>query len=166
MDRSGQLFEGPIGKPILPLIGGTIEAYDSLPDDTWGAVELDGKKHPWGVWADLLFAESAKPIATYADQFYSGAVAAMQNKVGSGAVTYCGVYGEQTFVESLVERIAAQLKLPVTPLPDRVHVLKRGRYKILLNYQDRAVVAPAPQSAHFVVGTRKVDPASVAVWEE
>jgi beta-galactosidase len=28
MDRNGQLFEGPLARPILPLIGGSIEAYD------------------------------------------------------------------------------------------------------------------------------------------
>src|SRR5204862_7736757 len=54
MDRNGQLFEGPLAKPIIPLIGGTIEAYDGLPADTFGGVELDGKRFKWGAWADLL----------------------------------------------------------------------------------------------------------------
>ena len=56
MDRQGQLFEGKIAQPILDLIGGEIEAYDSLPPQKWGQVELDDKKHPWAVWGDLLYA--------------------------------------------------------------------------------------------------------------
>ena len=53
-----------MAQPILDLIGGEIEAYDSLPPETWGHVEMDGKKHPWGVWGDLLYAaEGTKVLA-------------------------------------------------------------------------------------------------------
>ena len=43
MDKRGQLFEGPIARPILKLIGASIEAYDSMPEQTVGQVEMDGK---------------------------------------------------------------------------------------------------------------------------
>jgi beta-galactosidase len=67
MDRTGQLFEGPIAKPIVPLIGGTIEAYDSLPETIDGQVEMDGHKYKWGAWGDLLYAEpTTRVLAKYA----------------------------------------------------------------------------------------------------
>jgi beta-galactosidase len=167
MDRTGQFFEGPTAQPILPLIGGSIEAYDGLPDSNLGQVELDGKKYPWGVWGDLLYGEpETKTIAKYADQFYAGAAAVIQNKYQGGVVTYCGVFGEEAFTDALVERIAAQAKLTVTPLPPRVHLLRRGPYRFLLNFTTGAVDAPAPPKTRFVVGTRKVEPAGVAVWKE
>src|SRR5260221_651514 len=31
MDRTGQFFEGPLAKPILPLIGGSFEGDDGRP---------------------------------------------------------------------------------------------------------------------------------------
>jgi beta-galactosidase len=167
MDRTGQLFEGPTAKPILPLIGGSIEAYDGLPEGATAQVEMDGKKYPWGVWGDLLYGEpETKTIARYADQFYAGAAAVIQNRYQGGIVTYCGVFGEEAFTDALAERIATQAKLAITPLPARVQLLRRGPYRILLNFTTDAVDAPAPPRTRFLVGTRKVDGAGVAVWRE
>lgn len=167
MNRSGQFFDGPLAKPILPLIGGSIEAYDGLPQGTLAQVEMDGKKYPWGIWGDLLYGEpETKTIAKYADQFYAGAAAVIQNRYQGGLVTYCGVFGEEAFTEALAERIATQSKLPITLLPPRVQLLRRGAYRILLNYTTSIVEAPAPPKTRFVVGTRKVEAAGVAVWRE
>jgi beta-galactosidase len=134
----------------------------------FGQVELlEGKKYEWGVWADLLYGEpDTKTLARYADQFYAGAAAVIQNKYESGVVTYCGVFGEEAFTDALAERIAGQAKLPATPLPPRVQLMRRGPYRILLNYTTAAVEAPAPPRTRFVVGTRKVEAAGVAVWRE
>jgi beta-galactosidase len=169
MDKSGQLFEGPLAKPILPLIGGSIEGYDGLPEGLMGRVELgDGKQFEWGAWGDLLYGEpETKTVAKYADQFYAGAAAVLQRKhEGGGVVTYCGVFGEEPFTDAVAEKIAAQAKLPATPLPSRVQLLRRGGYRILLNYSTNTVEAPAPPRTRFVVGTRKVEAAGVAVWKE
>ena len=168
MDRTGQVFEGKTAHPILDLIGGEIETYDSLPEGRWGQVELDGKNHPWGVWGDLLYAEpDAKVIAKYADQFYAGAAAVIQcRRREGGAVTYCGVHGEESFTEALMEKLAAQAGLTTAPLPTRVQIIRRGSYRIALNYQDSTYNAPAPRGAKFIVGSRRMDPAGVAIWEE
>jgi beta-galactosidase len=166
MDKTGQLWEGPAAAPIVPLIGGNVEAYDGLPDDTWGQVELDGAKYKWNVWGDLLYSEpNTKVLAKYADQFYASAAAVIQNKHGKGLVTYCGVYAESALVNALMEKLARQSKLDVTVLPARVHLLERDGYKVLLNYQDKPVEAPAPRAAKFVIGSRRVEPAGVAIWK-
>jgi beta-galactosidase len=168
MDHTGQLFEGPLAKPILPLIGGSIEAYDGLPQGLYGHVEfIEGKKYEWGVWGDLLYGEpQTKVLAKYADQFYAGAAAVLQNKYEKGVVTYCGVFGEDAFTDALAEKVAGQAKLPSTPLPARVHLMRRGPYRFLLNYTTATVEAPAPPRTRFLVGTRKVEAAGVAVWRE
>ncbi len=168
MDRTGQLFEGKTAQPVLDLIGGEIEAYDSLPEQTWGHVDLDGHKHPWGVWADLLYArEGTKVLAKYADQFYAGAAAVTQCRhENGGATTYVGVHGEASFVDALMEKVATQAGLERATLPSRVQLIRRGPYRVLLNYQDKAYAAPAPPRVKFLVGSRRVDPAGVAIWEE
>lgn len=167
MDRRGQLFDGPLASPIRELMGGSIEAYDSLPEGKFGEVEMDAKKYPWGAWADILYAaEDAKVVAKYADQFYAGAAAVVRCGRGKGAITYCGVHAERPFVEALVEKLATAAKLPVATLPWRVHHVRRGPYHILLNYNDHAVDAPAKKGATFVIGARKVPPAGVGVWTE
>lgn len=170
MDRTGQLWEGPAAEPILPLIGATIEAYDGLPVGTFGQLEMDGKSYPWGAWGDqLLPADDTQVVARYADQFYAGAPAVTQAKFGDGVVTYCGVYSEDDLITDLVAKIAKQIRserLVTTPLPPRVHLLRRGPYRILLNYKDESVDAPVAPSAQFVLGTRTVGPADITVWEE
>jgi beta-galactosidase len=167
MDRTGQLFEGPLGAPIVPLIGGTIEAYDGLPDGGAAMVEMDDKEYQWGVWGDLLYSEQeTRILAKYSDQFYEGAAAVIQSKFEKGVVTYCGVFGEQDFTDALATKLAGQAGLPVKALAARVQLLRRGAYRILLNYSLGTVDAPAPPRTRFLVGTRKVEPAGVAVWKE
>jgi beta-galactosidase len=169
MDRTGQFFEGPTASPILPLIGGTIEAYDSLPEGAFGKLTMGDEGYQWGTWADLLYAEeSTRVLATYSDQFYAGAAAVMQKSHPGkgGTVTYCGVFPEIPFADALVEYLLLQMKLPLTPTPHRVHILRRGAYHICLNYQDEPYEIPAGRNAQFIVGSRRLEPADVAVWEE
>ncbi len=167
MDRNGQLHEAPTAKPILDMIGGQIEAYDGLPDERVGQIDLDGTDHPWSVWGELLYAEpDTRILAKYADQFYAGAVAIMQKRHTVGLCTYCGVYPEQSLADALLERLAKQAGLPATVLPDRLRILQRGPYRIALNYNDHPVDVPAKSGVQFLVGARHLDPAAVAVWEE
>jgi len=168
MNRDGHLWEGPTAQPIIDMIGARIEAYDSLPEGAVGHVEvIDGGKHTWNIWGDLLYAEDGtKVLAKYTDQFYAGATAATQRKHGEGVVSYSGVFGDQSYHDLLMEKLVRQTKLTATSLPDRVCVYKRGPYTICLNYTDKSITAPAARGAKFVVGMSKIEPAGVAVWEE
>jgi beta-galactosidase len=167
MDRDGQLFEGPTAAPILPLIGGSIEAYDGMPEGTFGQLRFEGDTHPyqWGIWGDMIRPNSGTHVlARYTDQFYADAAAVTQNKFHAGTVTYCGVNAEAPFIDALAERLARQAHLPITPLPPRVRLMSRGPWRICLNYQDTPFDAPVPIDAEFAVGARTVEPAGVAVW--
>jgi beta-galactosidase len=167
MDTTGQLFDGPLAAPILPLIGGTIEACDGLTDGASAKVELDDKLYDWSIWGDLLYAEGdTKVLARYADQFYADAAAVIQKKHPKGTVTYCGVFAEQEFTSALTEHLAMQFALPVTTLPQRVQICRRGAYHFCLNYQDVPYELSVPKTARFVVGSKTVEAAGVAVWEE
>jgi beta-galactosidase len=169
MDRTGQAFEGPTAAPIIPLIGGTIHAYDGLPEGTFGRLRLDGDTtdYDWGVWGDMIRPDAGTQVlARYADQFYAGAPAVTQKKFHSGIVTYCGVYAEVPFIDALAARLARQSHLPVAPLPPRVRLMHRGPWRILLNYQDTPFEAPVDVGTKFLVGQRIVEPAGVAVWRK
>jgi beta-galactosidase len=166
MDRNGHLWEGPTAVPILHLIGATISTYDVLPDDCLGNVEFAGQTYQWNIWGDHLRPEKgAQVVAHYTDQFYAGTPAIIRNQYHKGTVTYCGVCGSSDLSEALVERIATDAGLDVAPLPSRLQVLRRGPYKIALNFNDISIEAPAPAGARFVLGDRKIEPAGVAVWE-
>ncbi len=165
-DRNAQFFEARYAERIADLIGARVTAYDCLPDDFWGTVDLDGKTHKWGVWADQVEpAEGTSAWASHTSLFYAGAHAITHRKAGGGSVTYNGVYGDRAFVEAVIEKVARTVGNDAAPLPDRVRVLKRDGFSICLNYTDQAITAPAPANATFIVGSRNLPPAGVAVWK-
>lgn len=165
MDRDGQIPEAEWAAAIRPLIGARIEAYDSLPRDLSGAVEMAGRRFAWGAWGDQLVPDDATQVlGTFCDQFYAGAPAATWRPLDRGGVTYCGIDGEQALLDALLERTSGLAGLPVTPLPPRTQLLRRDGVTVFLNYNDHAVDAPAGEGAAFLVGDRRVGPADVAVW--
>lgn len=165
MDRDGQIPECEWAAMIRPLIGGRIEAYDSLPADLQGTVALSGRRYKWGAWGDQIVPDPQTEIlATYADQFYTGAAAVTSRSLDRGGVTYCGVDGEQDLLDTLVERSTARAGVACTLLPPRTQLLQRAGVTIFLNYNDHAVTAPAGADAQFLLGSPNVGPADVAVW--
>jgi len=166
---NGQTWEGPHAAPIRKLMGANIRAYDGLPEETFGKIQLGSGSYPWGVWGDLLDADSGTQVlGKYADQFYAGTTAITRRAAGSGGglVTYCGVYGEQELIDALAEDCAIAAALPIVKLPSRVHLHRFGRYRKLLNHRDQPVDVPAPAGARFLLGSAKLEAAGVAVWEE
>jgi beta-galactosidase len=170
MDRTGQLWEGPAAAPILPMIGATLDGYDGLRDGRLGKIKFDGKEYSWGVWGDQVIPNrGTEVLATYADQFYAGAAAITRNSLGKGTVSYFGVFSEPALAADFVEWLARSIgagRLSSKALPPRVQVLRRGPYRIALNYQDKPVATPAPAGARFLIGSAELAPADVAVWEE
>jgi len=168
MDRTGQFWESPTAGPIVPLIGTKIESYDGLPEGVSGRINFKGKKYSWNVWGDQLKAYAGtKVLASYADQFYAGASAITHRKSGRGSASYFGVYSDQSLVDDFVQYLAKEIgskRLSVKPLPTRVQILRRGPYWIALNYQDKAFRVPAPVKAKFIIGSRNLKPAEVAVF--
>ena len=165
-DRDAQFFETAYGAKIANLIGADISAYDSLPEETWGTIDLDGKAYKWGVWGDQLKPAAGTDVwASYTNMFYTGAHAITHRKQGSGSVTYNGVYGDRALAEAVIEKLARTIGNQAVPHADRVRVLERDGFFIVLNYTDQPTTAPAPADATFVVGSRELPPAGVAVWK-
>ena len=169
MDRTGQLWEGPWAKPILPLIGATIDDYDSLREGHPGQINFEGSNFAWGVWGDQLTPNpGTQVLAAYTDQFY----AALRDYTRPGWQRYGQLFrafSEQPLVDAFVESLAKFIgpdRLQSQILPSRMQVLRRGPYRIAMNYQDKPAAAPAPASARFLIGSRNLAPADVAVWEE
>jgi beta-galactosidase len=170
MDRNGQLWEGPTAKPILPLIGASIDSYDGLREAHVGHVKFEGKDYDWSIWGEQLVPSAGtQTLATYSDQFYAGAAAITRANLGKGSVSYFGVYSEPPLVDAFMQSLAKSIggdRLRATALENRVQLLRRGPYRIALNYNDKPVAAPAPLAARFIVGSAEIGPADVAVWEE
>lgn len=166
MDRTGQFPEAPYASAIRDLVGGRIVAYDSLPENTWGTIALDSREHRWGVWGEQVEPDAGTDVwASYTNMFYRGAHAITHRRQGSGSVTFAGVYGERTLAEAVIEKLCGLIGHRSAPLANRVRVLHRDGYAICLNYNDTSIAVPAPEGTQFLIGSRELEPAGVAVWK-
>lgn len=167
MDRNGQAWEAPYAGPIHDLVGARITGYDSLPEETFGVVEMNGAKHKWGAWGDQAQPEAGTEVwATYADQFYAGTAAVTHAWRGKGSVTFVGPVDSDSLAEAVTEKVLSMAGVGVSKVPaPSVRVHRLGEITVALNFSPEAVEAPAPLGAKFVVGERRIPPAGVAVWK-
>jgi beta-galactosidase len=158
LDKQGRAPETIYGAALNDLLGSQITGYDSLPDHTFGNVEMNGRKHRWGAWADFIEpGENVQVLAKYADQFYEGSPAVVQNRYGDGTVTHVGAVDEGSLTDAVVEDVVRQLGLPVRIIATRTKLYRMaGGVCVFINANDRTVEAPAQKWATFLVGDRRV----------
>jgi beta-galactosidase len=167
-DRRGHLWEGPWAMPILDLIGAKIKFYDTLPAPSVGKVQAGQETYDWVSWAEILEPDAGTTaLATYADQFYAGGVAAVTRKLGKGTVTYIGVDSQDGGLEAQVIREDFQRAgVAVENFADGFLVDWRDGFWVATNFTDKNQLAPIPQNAKILIGSPDVPIAGVAVWEE
>ncbi len=167
-DRQGHLWEGPWGAPILDLIGADIKFYDTLPAPNMGKVRLGKQTYDWVSWAEVLEpGAGTTPLATYADQFYAGGVAAVTRKLGKGTVTYIGVDSQDGALEAqLIRGVFERAKVPVQNFVDGFLVDWRDGFWVATNFTEKQQRAPIPRGAKVYFGSAAVPTAGVTVWEE
>jgi beta-galactosidase len=167
-DGDGHFPEGPLGERLEPLLGARLEGIDTLPGDTKGTVRMGKVTFPWRTWADLLRpgAETAS-LATYADQFYAGASAAVTRRLGRGSVTYIGVETLEGALErDLVRQVYERAQVPIEDLPRGVYVEWRDGFFVGVNYSASAVDLPIGKDSRIHVGSNPLEPAHVLVWKD
>ncbi len=167
-DRRGHLWEGPWAAPILDLIGAKIEFYDTLPAPNVAHVMAGDATYAWSTWGDVLApAEGTRVLATYADQFYAGSVAAVTRRLGQGTVTYIGVDSADGALEArLMRDELARDGVAPADYADGFLVDWRDGLWIATNFTDRAQSAPIAAGAKVLFGEREVPIAGVTVWQD
>ncbi len=166
-DRMSQLFELPLGGKIYPLIGGTTDFYDLLPDNHPGTVKMDGKIYKWSVWGDILTPYKGTEVwANYDSDYYAGKPAVLHNKVGKGSITYIGVESENGELEKdVLKRIYSLYKASVMNLPEGVWMEYRDGFGIAVNYSSDTFSFPLPANTDIIIGEQDIKPAGVLVWK-
>lgn len=165
--RNGQLFETKFGEPIFSLIGGEIEFYDLLLPHTPDEVLLDGKKHKWTSWGEVLAPnKGTETWASYLGDFYEGKPAIMHHKLGKGTVTYVGVDSQNGEMEKeALKKLFGKLNIPLLDLPKGLHLEYRDGFGIAVNYSDQTLSLPI-SDAQYIIGGQNLKTADVAVWKE
>ena len=167
-DRNAHLWEGPWAAPILDLIGAKIKFYDTLPEPYVGKVKAGKQTYDWSTWADVLEPQpDTTALATYADQFYAGGVAAVTRKLGKGTVTYIGVDSQTGELEAqLIRGVFQRAGVLVENFADGFLVDWRDGFWVATNFTEKPQRAPVPGNARILIGSAEVPTAGVTVWQE
>lgn len=139
----------PLPGLLRDLAGIQITTWQSLPDDEGVSLTTDvaGLEGPATVWYETMVAETAQSIGRYA----SGDVALAANQIGDGRVTTLGWYPTPIQASQLVRHLLAESGITPGPdLPPGVLALRRGRYRILLNFTEATVTVTVDGSSYDV----------------
>ena len=166
-DRSGRLFEAPFGSKIDNLTGNKMDFYDLLLPEDPGVVMMDGKKHNWNTWGEILIpGKDSETWATYINEFYEGKPAVTMRHLGKGTVTYVGVDSKDgTLEKEVLTKLYATLNIPVMDLPYGVTMEYRNGFGIVLNYSDKPYEFQLPKGSEVLIGDTKIPTAGVLVFK-
>ncbi len=136
VDENDQCFLGGWPGPLRKLLGIWTEEGDTPPDGTTVPIKSTSAGAALGLrpeyvarqYCDLIHAESAEVLATYAGEWFAGRPAITRNRVGNGEVWHVAARGEAQLIDDVVGGIADRLGLerPLTGLPDGVIARHRG----------------------------------------
>ncbi|HUR56456.1 MAG TPA: beta-galactosidase [Opitutaceae bacterium] len=170
-DRRGHLWEAAWAAPIHDLIGASITFYDTLPAPNVAHVKAGAQLHAWSTWGDVLSPSSrererVEVLATYADQYYAGGVAATTRQLGKGTVTYIGVDSHTGSLEAqLVREVYARAGVAAEDFAEGFLVDWRDGLWIATNSTEKPQAAPLRPGDKIIFGERDVPIAGVAVWQ-
>lgn len=166
-ERNGSLPEAPFGSMIDELTGNNMEFYDLLLPGNPGKVVMDGEKHTWNTWGEILKPGKNNEVwATYTEEFYEGKPAVTHRKLGKGTVTYIGVDTHDGDLErNVLKKLYNRLGIEIMDLPYGVTVEYRNGFGIVLNYSDKTYHFNLPAGAKILVGTPEIPTAGVLVFK-
>jgi beta-galactosidase len=153
VDANDLCILGGFPGPLRGVLGIWAEEIDALYDgDTNGVVPLEGNalglsgSYEARELCDLIHAETAEVLATYAGDFYAGRPALTVNQVGEGQAYYIASRNETAFLDDLYSALSAQLGVRRSldvDLPAGVSAQVRTdgkrEYVFLMNYGAQAV---------------------------
>jgi beta-galactosidase len=153
-DESDRCFFGGRPGPLRRLCGLRAEEIDALYDDEKVPVRAAAGNRlglrgttTARIFCDLVHAETADVLATYAGEFYKGMPALTENRFGKGNAYYVAFRAEQAFLSSFYGGLCRELGLKQaveTRLPPKVTAVLRtdGQtdFVFLLNFDRRAKV--------------------------
>jgi len=98
--------------------------------------------------------ESARPLATFSDNYLAGCPAAAVNKVGRGAAFYVAGFLDRSLEAAVLDQALQRAGVKPGPAtPKWVEVVRRGRMVFAINHSRKAVEVPMPPG-RTVVGKR------------
>jgi beta-galactosidase len=167
-DKNGHFFESKLAGPIRSLIGADIEFFDMLPSDMTGTVRYKSSQYiKWNIWAEILSPyEGTEVLASYTDQYYSGAAAVTTRSLGKGTITYIGVSTDSGILErQIVRDTYTKAGVKIEDLPKGVYMEWRDGFFVAVNYTDKDFRLDLSPNSKILFGINPLIPAGALIWK-
>jgi len=164
----------PLPGPLAELAGVTVEDWDPIGNEGHRVEAESGDSYTAYGWADILIPTSARPIASYCENWFSNRAAATVNEYGRGKTYYLGAGLGSDYLRELYYQIAEEVGLSFFPdVPEGIHTSIRERdgaaYRFVLNLtnetQEVRVMIPRQSmlSGYMVEETLVMEPFGVEI---
>jgi len=155
VDETDLAFEGYPG-PLRPLLGVRIEEVDALYDGQTNHILMSDASATYACsrLCEIVHAETADVLATYAEDFYAGTPVLTRNRFGAGQAYYVATDPEDAFLDAFVDKLLAHhgIAAPLEAPPGvEVAVRERDGQRVLfvLNHTAETTHVPLPADASY-----------------
>jgi beta-galactosidase len=142
-------------RPLMPI---RILSVETLRPDCPGEISFNGNGFASHSWRESLDPGETDVLASYED----GAPALVRH----GRMHYLATLTDDGFLTAFFTALCAEAGIAVTPLAGALRLRRRGGLTFAINYGAEPAVAPAPEGAVFVLGSRQIDPHDLAIWRD
>ena len=167
VDRDDLCFMGGFPGPLRETLGVWIEEVDGLYDDETNGIAMGGQTYRCGTVCDLIHAEGAQVIGTYAEDFYAGRPCVTRNDLGAGAAWYIASRPDAAFLDDFYAAALgrAGVRPLVDSLPVGVQVASRGDALFVMNFSGAPASVALPDSTDRLTGETVGGETTLAVNE-
>jgi len=146
VDETDLAYEGYPG-PLRPLLGVWVEEIDALyAGQTNRIIMTDGGgSYSCSHLCEIVHAETAEVLGTFAEDFYAGAPAVTSNRFGAGRAYYVATQTDDAFLDAFVGGLLEEHGI-TAPLaaPPGVEVATRGECMFVLNHTSEVAHVELP----------------------
>ncbi len=159
--RDMQIPAGLAGGPLAPLIDLRVTRVESLPPYHREAVRYGNATRPGGKWRETVDSPEAV-LAT----FEAGQRAASPALIGNDKCRYVATLPEPDLLARILTDALTWAGVDHLDDLGDLRITRRGNIGFAFNYGPDAAEVPAPRTARFLIGERRLGPVDVAVWDE
>ncbi len=144
--------------PLRPLLPMRVLAIETLRPDCPGSVSMAGGCFPSIAWRESIDPGDCDILGV----LENGNPTLLRH----GRVHYLATLTSDDGMIALIESLALAAGVAVTRVAAGLRLRRRGAFAFGLNYGDAPVLAPAPDGADFILGTRLIGARDLAIWRD
>ena len=141
-DKNNNCIMAPLPTVYRDMAGAYVTEYNPIGGDTVEVRFADGTLCRGKQWCDVMQAETAEVIASYASEYFAGSPAILRNTYGQGTVYYIATVGQQELYDHLIRSVVESAGVPFAEgLPPQVELTTRtgkdAEYRFIFNNANR-----------------------------